>query len=196
MMITLILVCEVMFWVLVAGGLGARYLLRRRLLSTVLLLSVPVLDVILITAVAIHLGSGGTAEPGHALGVLYFGFTVAYGHSMIHWADGKFAHRFAGAPKPPPAPKYGAARRRREVVGWAQGLAACALSGAALGVLILWVGDAGRTEMLGGSFTPLAIFMFWNTVLTVWGLVESFQGADADTGAAAGDDRAAAGADR
>lgn len=187
MIIGLILFCEVMFWVLVLGGLAARYLLRRRTLSTVLLLSVPVLDIVLITAVAVHLHNGGTAEAGHALGVLYFGFTVAYGHSMVHWVDGKFAHRFAGAPKPPAKPKYGAPRVRRELVGWAQGLLACVLSGAALGILIIWVGDPERTEMLRGSFTPLAIFMFWNTVIAVWGVAESFGGGakrDRDTEAA------------
>lgn len=196
MIITLILFCEVMFWVLVAGGLAARYLLRRRMLSTLLLVSVPILDVVLITAVAVHLFNGGTAETGHALGVLYFGFTVAFGHSMIHWADGRFAHHFAGMPKPPPKPKYGAARLRREAIGWTQGLAACALSGAALGVLILWVGDPERTAALSASFAPLGIFMFWNTVLTVWGVVESFGGRGGDTRGAEADTQAPAATDR
>ena len=50
--------CEVGFWVLLGAGLAARYLLRARRLSTVLLLLVPVLDVVLVTASLVDVAGG------------------------------------------------------------------------------------------------------------------------------------------
>ncbi|EOR71473.1 hypothetical protein TM51_07376 [Thermobifida fusca TM51] len=104
MVVAAIVACEVLFWVLLLGGLSARYLLRLRWLSTVLLLLVPVLDVALLLIIAWHLRSGGHADASHGFGALYLGFTVAYGHSMIAWADARFAHRFMGGPPPPQRP--------------------------------------------------------------------------------------------
>jgi hypothetical protein len=173
MVVAVILACEVLFWVLVLGGLAARYLLRRTRLSTVLLLLVPVLDVVLLAVIALHLTSGGTADASHGIGALYLGFTVAYGHPLIVWADARFAHRFAGGPRPEKRrPAGGRARVRYELGGWLRCTAACAIGAGALGVLMLAVGDPERTAALNGFFTPLAIVMFWNTVLTVWGLLE------------------------
>nr|WP_246422004.1 hypothetical protein [Nocardiopsis mwathae] len=162
-----------MFWVFVLGGLAARYLLRMRRLSTVLLLLVPVLDVVLLTVIALHLGHGATADLTHGLGALYLGFTVAYGHSVITWADVRFAHRFAGGPPPPPRPSGRSARLRHEGKAWLRGLLACLVGGGTLAGLTLYVGDPERTAALDGFSTPLAIFMFWNTVIGVWGAVEA-----------------------
>ncbi|GAA3741635.1 hypothetical protein HDA32_003411 [Spinactinospora alkalitolerans] len=173
MIVALILACEAMFWVLVLGGLAARYLLRMRRTSTVLLLLVPVLDVVLLTVIAVHLRGGGTADSSHGIGALYLGFTVAYGHSVIRWADARFAHRFAGGPPPPRPPKRGAARLRREWAAWLRGLAACLVGAGALLGLTLFTGDPERTAALDGFYTPLAIFMFWNTVVSLWGTVEA-----------------------
>src|SRR5690606_21506335 len=182
MIVAFILACEVLFWVLVLGGLAVRYLLRMRRTSAVLLLLVPVLDVVLIAAIALHLAAGGTAEFGHGLGALYLGFTVAFGHSVIRWVDVRFAHRFADGPPPVRPPKKGAPAVRREVLGWLQTALGCALGAAALGGLILFTGDPERTAVLNGFFTPLAIVMFWNTVIAVWGIVEALSGGSGSGG--------------
>jgi hypothetical protein len=100
--------CEVGFWVLLGLGLAARYLLRLRRLSTLLLLGVPLLDLVLIGASALDLARGTPVSAVHGLAALYLGFTVGFGHSVIHWADVRVAHRFAGGP--PPAPKQSGAR--------------------------------------------------------------------------------------
>ncbi|QBI54594.1 hypothetical protein [Streptomonospora litoralis] len=187
MIVGLIVACEALFWVLLLGGLAARYLLRRRRLSAVVLLMVPVLDAVLLAVIAAHLLSGGTADASHGLGALYLGFTVAYGHTIVGWADARFAHRFAGGPPPERPPKRGAAKLRHEAVGWARGTLACLLSAAALGGLILLVGDAERTEALRHSFAPLGIFMFWNTVIAVWGAAEAVMSPGASGGEGAGE---------
>lgn len=110
MIYSVILACEIGFWVAIGLGLSVRYLLRRPALGAALLVLAPVLDVVLLVATALHLRSG--AEPGsaHALAALYLGFSIAYGHAMIRWADVRFAHRFAGGPAP--VKVYGAARTR------------------------------------------------------------------------------------
>ncbi|MBF6202149.1 hypothetical protein IU477_30245, partial [Nocardia cyriacigeorgica] len=51
--------CEIGFWVLVVGGLLLRYLAGLRRAGMVTLALVPVLDVVLVIAVAIDLHRGG-----------------------------------------------------------------------------------------------------------------------------------------
>lgn len=100
MIVALIIACEVGFWVLLALGLAARYLLKWRRTSVFLLLCEPVLELVLFTVTAIDLKNG--AEPGweHGLAALYIGYTVAYGHYTIRWLDGHAAHRLGGGPPP------------------------------------------------------------------------------------------------
>lgn len=118
MMVGLILAAEVAFWVVLASGLAVRYLLRMRRLGGALLLGVPLIDVLLLTATAIDLRGGGEMGTGHGLAVLYLGFTVGYGHHLVRWADGHAAHRFGGAPRPAKPPRFGAARARHEWRTW------------------------------------------------------------------------------
>jgi hypothetical protein len=139
-LVLLIGAAEVAFWVLLAAGLAARYLLRARRLSTVLLVLVPTLDVVLVTASLVDVGRGSTPGPTHGLAAVYLGFTVAFGHSVIRWADRRFAHRFAGGPPPPPPPRYGAAKMAYEWREW--GKAALAW-GIAVGVMLTTAVVAG-----------------------------------------------------
>ena len=62
MILTVIIACEVGFWLAVLGGLAARYLLRARRLSRALLLAAPLLDVVLLVATGADLRSGATAS--------------------------------------------------------------------------------------------------------------------------------------
>lgn len=110
MIYAVILACEIGFWVAIGLGLAARYLLRRPRLGAALLVMAPVLDVVLLVATALHLRSGAEPSGAHSLAALYLGFSLAYGHAMIRWADVRFAHRFAGGPAP--VKVYGADRAR------------------------------------------------------------------------------------
>ncbi len=100
MIVTLIVACEVGFWVAVLAGLLARYPLRRPRLGAALLIAAPAIDVVLLTLVAVDLLRGGTASWQHGLAAIYIGFSVAFGHQVIAWADVRFAHRFASGPPP------------------------------------------------------------------------------------------------
>src|SRR5918999_5442410 len=114
MLVALIVATEIAFWVVLAAGLVARYLLGRRRLGAILLAGVPLVDLVLLTATVIDLRGGATAEVGHGLAAAYIGFSVAFGHSVIRWADARFAHRFAGGPPPQRPPRHGRARARYE----------------------------------------------------------------------------------
>ncbi|WP_217239341.1 hypothetical protein [Streptomyces sp. AC555_RSS877] len=148
MIVALIIACEVGFWVLLALGLAARYLLRRRRTSVVLLLCEPVLELVLFVVTAIDLRNG--AEPGweHGLAALYIGYTVAYGHYTIRWLDGHAAHRLGGAPKPVGPPRYGMARARHEGRLWLRTLLAAAVACALLQGAVWYVGDSGDISSL------------------------------------------------
>ena len=170
MVLTVIVACEIGFWVAVLGGLAARYLLRARRLSVVLLVAAPLLDVVLLVATAVDLRSGATASLEHGLAALYIGFSVAYGHRLVHWADVRFAHRFAGGPAP--VRLTGAAYTRTCWGDVGRTALAVGIAGAVLFGLIALVGAPERTEALRAEFPLLALIMglelLWAVSYTVW----------------------------
>src|SRR5699024_9919789 len=66
-----IVVDEALFWVLLFGGLVARYLLRRRRLSTVLLAGAPVVDLVLVALTLTDVARGSEPSGVHALAAVY-----------------------------------------------------------------------------------------------------------------------------
>ncbi|AZM75527.1 hypothetical protein D1J63_11535 [Streptomyces sp. KPB2] len=148
MVVALIIACEVGFWVLLALGLGARYLLKWRRTSVVLLLCEPVLELVLFAVTAYDLKNG--AEPGweHGLAALYIGYTVAYGHYTIRWLDGHAAHRLAGGPPPAKPPRYGMARAAHEGRLWLRTLLGAAVACALLQSAVWYVGADGDVSSL------------------------------------------------
>src|SRR5918998_1440252 len=136
MLIAPLLACGNGFWVVLGARLTPRYLFRRRRLRALLLALVPFVDLILLVATVIDLSGGATADFKHGLAAAYIGFSVAFGHSMIRWADQRFAHRFAGGPPPWRPPEGGPARVRYEWLEWGKGMlgwaVACGLLGTAI----------------------------------------------------------------
>lgn len=172
MLLAIVVACEVGFWVLLLGGLAARYLLRWQRLGAILLIGVPLVDLVLLIATILHLRSGATADFTHGLAAAYLGFSVAFGHSIIRRADAQFAHRFAGGPPPPRAPRGGRARVRHEWREFGKAALAWAISAALLLGGIALVGDPARTAALGawiGRLTiVLALWALWPLGYTLW----------------------------
>ncbi|QIM20116.1 hypothetical protein G7075_01445 [Phycicoccus sp. HDW14] len=158
MLIAVIITCEVLFWVLVLAGLATRYLLRRPRLGGWLLVAAPLVDLVLLAATVLDLRGGATATTAHALAAVYLGVSVGFGHSMVRWADARFAHRYAGGPAPERAPRTGRAHAARERRGLARHLVAFAVGAGLLGLAVLVIGDPSRT----GALTQM---------LRLWGLV-------------------------
>ena len=161
MVIGFIIGCEIAFWVVLAVGLLLRYPLRRPRAGAVVLAAVPLVDLVLLVACAADLAGGATAGSRHVLAALYLGFSLAFGPSMVRWADVRFAHRFAGGPKPQkPADKRAHEWRlfRLAAVAWA---VTCALLGAG----IWWIGDPARTVALkAGAGQVTVVLVIWFVV--------------------------------
>jgi hypothetical protein len=148
LIVTIIVACEIGFWAVVLLGLVTRYVLRMPRLSSVLLFCVPLVDLVLIAATAEDLRRGATAGMEHGLAAVYLGFTLAYGHYLIRWADAKFAYRFGGGERPAGPPKYGSERTKHEWNLFLKTLIACALSAGFIELMITFVDDPARTAEL------------------------------------------------
>ena len=183
MLIAIIVACEIGFWVVLGAGLLARYPLRMRRTGAVLLLGVPLVDLVLLAATAIDLRGGATAGTGHGLAAAYLGYSIAFGHSMVRWADERFAHRFAGGPPPRGKPEYGGARIRYEWREFGKAAIATAIACGLLLAMIALVGDADRTgalfAWLGRLGTVLAIWSLWPITHTLWPSKPENDGSDA-----------------
>ncbi|WP_413758993.1 hypothetical protein [Streptomyces sp. MMBL 11-3] len=148
MIVTLIVVCEVGFWVLLAAGLAFRYLLRMPRTGLVLLLCEPLLEVVLLVVTALDLKAGAEPSWTHGLAALYIGYTVGHGHRTVKWLDGHAAHRFGGAPAPAGPPRYGMARARHEGRVWLGTVVAAGVATLLLQIAIWYVDDPGRVGPL------------------------------------------------
>jgi hypothetical protein len=168
--VILIAACEVGFWIVLVGGLLARYVWGARRLGLVLLAAVPAIDLALLVATAVDLRSGAVASQAHGLAALYLGFSVSYGHRLVRWADVRVAHRFAGGP-PPQRP----AGREYTRLCWGdvgRTTLAAGISAVIVQALVLWVGDPARTAALQGVFPVLGIAwvvdVLWAVSFTLW----------------------------
>lgn len=173
MVVAAIIACEIGFWVILGAGLLVRYVLGRRGLSTALLLCVPAVDVALVGFTVVDLRRGAGPAPAHSLAAIYLGFTIAFGHSVVRWADARAAHRLADGPPPRrPSPAGTEARMHEE---WrAFGSAALGAGVAAvvlLGLIALTPAD-NRWALLGplpGVGVALAIWLIG------WPAAETFR---------------------
>lgn len=159
MILGVIIICEVTFWVAIAAGLVARYPLRRPRVGLVVLALVPLIDLVLLIATALHLRGGATAGVEHGLAAIYIGFSLAYGHRLIAWADVRFANRFAGGPRP--RKLYGREYTRHCWGDVIRTTVAAVVAGGLTAGLVWWVGDPSRTAELAQNYRWLAL---------VWGL--------------------------
>ncbi|GIH24898.1 hypothetical protein Aph01nite_32080 [Acrocarpospora phusangensis] len=171
-MLGLIIACEVGFWVFLGLGLLARYGLRLKRVSAVLLLCVPLIDVVLLVAAVIDMRSGAVATWQHGLAAAYLGYSVVFGHRTVRWVDEHVAHRFAGGPAPWKPPSGGSARTRYEWGFWLKIVLAYGISCVLLLGAIVMVGDSSRTEaladfMLAALRIPV-IAALWPITYTLW----------------------------
>ncbi|WP_255951981.1 hypothetical protein [Streptomyces odontomachi] len=148
MVVTLVVVCEVAFWVLLAVGMFLRYVARMPRAGIAVLLAEPLLEVVLLVATAVDLKNGATPDFRHGLAALYIGFTLGYGHATISWVDSRVNHRIAGGPPPAGPPRYGMARARHEGRLWLRTVLAACVACALLQLAVWYVGAAGDVTSL------------------------------------------------
>jgi hypothetical protein len=167
--LTVIVAGEIGFWVVLLAGLGARYLLRRPRVGAVLLAGVPLVDLVLLVATIIDLRGGVKANEAHGLAAVYLGFSLAFGASMVRWADVRFAHRFAGGPPPRKVPKRGPERLRHEWREFGKGVVAWAIACALLWAAVWYIDAPKRTEALvGWAYRLTVVMVIWFVFWPLW----------------------------
>ncbi|WP_028545649.1 hypothetical protein [Paenibacillus taiwanensis] len=170
----LILACEIGFWIFILLGLFVRYKLRQPTLGAIFLLCTPVIDVLLIAFTVIDLRNGAEANVFHSLAAVYVGATIAFGKSMVQWADKRFIHLFGGSSQQPAQPPRQAylSRAKKERLGWYRHVLAGSIGIALLGGII-WIVDRPATTdtMLGTArlWTIILLIDFiWSFSYTLW----------------------------
>ncbi|ATL65715.1 hypothetical protein [Nocardia terpenica] len=167
--VAVILACEIGFWITVGSGLLLRYLLRLTKASSIVLALVPLIDVILVVAVAIDVYRGAEVSGVHRLAGIYLGVTVVFGKSMVQWADSWFAYRFAGAPRPPKRPKQGPEAVRAETKSFVKWLLAAGIALIVCFGLSVTVADAQQGAALRQVVQPLGIItLVWFLTGPAW----------------------------
>ena len=170
-----ILACEVGFWLVLLLALATRYIAGKQTLSRTLLLSLPAIDLALLVFTALDLRRGSEAGFAHGLAAAYIGFTVAFGSIVIRWADGHFAHRFAGGVAPPSAPSRGWALVRFDLELWARCLVACVITVALVEVMRLLAGEYKTTALLSWYKYTFGCVVLWFLFGPLWSLVTAWR---------------------
>jgi hypothetical protein len=165
---------EIGFWVFIVAGLVARYLLRLKRTSVVLLALTPVADLMVLVATVVDLSRGETATFVHGLAAIYLGFSIAFGPRMVRWADARFAHRFAGGPAPVKPAKGSREKQRQEWREWGRCVIAAVIASVVLLGLILLVGAPERTAALWGWFPRMGVVVvLWFATGPLWQLMST-----------------------
>lgn len=165
----LIVGCEAGFWLVLLAALAARYLLKREHLSRMLLLTLPLLDLLLLVFAVLDLRGGTAATFAHGLAAAYVGFTIAFGPVAVAWADQRFAHRFAGGPKPKGPPNQRWPAVRHELGLWVRCIVAATITMALLAAMIAFVDNDLQTEALREWFrVAVGMVIFWFVFGPVW----------------------------
>lgn len=149
--VAVIIGCEIGLWVILLLGLVARYLLRLKRTSSVILALIPLVDLVLLVAVAIDMSRGTELGWVHIAAAYYLGVSVAFGPALVRYVDVRFAHRFAGGPPPAPKPRFGKAKHEALWQEWRRVVVAAVIASAVSLALIVFFADARAQEMLWWS---------------------------------------------
>ncbi|AOU00403.1 hypothetical protein ABEY01_12215 [Bacillus velezensis] len=156
----LIVICEAAFWAAVIFGLAARYIFRRQKLGMFFFALIPILDAVLFLAAAADLYRGAAATMAHAVAAVYIGVSVAFGKSMIQWADERFRY-YVVKEGAKPVKRYGLDYAKHYAKGWGRHVLAFVIGGVLLAGTVFLIQDASRTEALSG------LLKGWSVVLCI-----------------------------
>ncbi|MGN5650336.1 hypothetical protein [Bacillus sp. Brlt_9] len=155
-----IVAAEIGFWIVIIIGLTLRYVFNFKKMGSFFLLLTPVIDLFLLIVTAIDLLKGGEPTKYHAIAAIYLGVSIAFGKSMVRWADVRFLY-YIKKEGTKPEKKTGYAYARNSLKGSFQHLLAFIIGAGFLFILIYLVNDADRTSIL---FDTLKV---WSIVLGI-----------------------------
>ena len=155
-----IVACEILFWVFILLGLIIRYVAKRKKIGLFFLAMSPVVDVILLVITGIDLYRGATATMAHAIAAVYIGISIAFGKSMIRWADERFLYYILKKGEKP-TKRVGLDYAKHYFKGWLRHLLAYFIGAALLIGVIYIIHDPSRTESLSSTLK------FWSLVVGI-----------------------------
>ena len=136
-----------------------RYIFKReRLGSSFLHFTCHRLVLLIVTATDLY--TGATATQIDAIAAIYLGVSIAFGKSMIRWADEKFLY-YIQRKGTKPVRKTGFAHARHSMKGSLQHILAYVIGAAFLASMIYYIDDPSRTEALFGTLK------IWTLVLGI-----------------------------
>ncbi|MGV3464599.1 MAG: hypothetical protein ACO1OT_04820 [Heyndrickxia sp.] len=156
----IIVFCEIAFWLVIVLGLIAHYIFKQKQLGIVLFALTPLIDLILLTTAGIDIYRGEVATIAHAIAAVYIGISIAFGKSMIGWADQRFQY-YVTKQGEKPRKRYGIEYSKHYFKGWIRHFIAYLIGSGLLVGLIFWIDDTSRTEALGG------VAKIWSLVLGI-----------------------------
>lgn len=156
----LIIACEVGFWIVIGLGLVTRYIFKRHKLGLFFLALTPIIDLILLITASIDLYNGAKASLIHGIAAIYIGVSIAFGKSMIKWADHRFQY-YLMKQGPKPEKSYGMNYARQYMKGWGRHVLAYLIGAGLLAAVIFIIDDPSRTDAFDG------ILKAWSLVLGI-----------------------------
>ncbi|WP_141430754.1 hypothetical protein [Bacillus sp. 03113] len=156
----MIITCEVAFWIVILFGLLLRYLFHFKKLGLILLALTPVIDLLLIIITSIDLYNGATATIAHGLAAVYIGVSIAFGKSMIKWADERFQYYFIKKGTKP-SKKAGIKFAKSYAKGFIRHIIAFLIGSSILLMMIYYINDSKRTDNLYG------MIKIWTLILSI-----------------------------
>jgi hypothetical protein len=162
----IIVVCEVAFWVVIAIGLVTRYMFKQNKLGMVFLALTPLIDLILLIITGVDLYYGAEATTAHAIAAVYIGVSIAYGKSMIEWADERFRY-YVTKEGPKPVKRYGMDYAIHYLKGWFRHVLAYLIGAGLLAGMIYVVDDPSRTGALSGVLKVWSLILGIDFIITI-----------------------------
>ncbi|HWL25697.1 MAG TPA: hypothetical protein VNR38_18440 [Ureibacillus sp.] len=162
-MISWIIIAEIAFWIAIIAGLISRYVFKLEKLSFLFFLLTPLIDLSLIVLTTMDLQNGATATTAHGIATIYIGVSLAYGKSMIAWADGKFQVWFLKKPSSK-RKLYGKEKGIYEIKMWARHVMAYLIGSALLWLMIYYVGQQSTEALFN-------VWRIWSIALLVDGAI-------------------------
>lgn len=89
LILTLIIICEILFWVFAILGVFFRSIIKNAKLGNFFLILIPIDDLLLIIFNIVSLLMGEPFSYSHSLSGIYLGVTIAFGKTIIKWLDNK-----------------------------------------------------------------------------------------------------------
>ena len=159
-MLLFIIAGEVLFWIFLLDGVCARYLLHWRTVSTVLLVSTPLIDIVIIVLTYIDLNRGAASDFSHGMAAFYVGFSVVFGPEAIARVDRRFARRHTDLSEA----ALPAVPTRTSLGYWLRCLTAAAITTALLSIGIAIAGLADSFWLIYWTIVAVFTALAWGVV--------------------------------